>query len=59
MKNQSGFGISKEIMREKFTSPKCVGFFFLEGDCYIIIYNKKHGKSWREEGKGENNVSIF
>lgn len=46
-------------MREKFTSPKCVGFFFLEGDYYIIIYNKKHGTSWREEGKGENDVSIF
>lgn len=49
--NRSGFGISKEIMREKFTSTKFVVIFFPEGDYYIIIYNKR---TWEEleEGKG-------
>lgn len=59
MKNQSGFGISKEIMREKLTSPKCVGFFFQKVITILLYTIKKHGKSWREEGKGENDVSIF
>lgn len=52
--NQFGFGISKEIMREKFTSTKFV-IFFPEGDYYIIIYNKK---TWEEleERKGRGRM---
>lgn len=50
--NQSGFGISKEIMREKFTSTKFVVIFF-QKEITILLYTiKEHGKSWRKEREG-------
>lgn len=51
MKNQSGFGISKVIMREKFTSPKCVGFFFQKGIAILLYTIKNMGRIGGRKGR--------
>lgn len=52
MENKSGFGISKEIMRENFTSTKSVVIFFQKRITILLYTLKEHGKSWRKEMEG-------